>query len=178
MFSAVDLLSGYYQILCHPDDRDYTTFTTRRGNYRWKVMSQGLCNAPATFMRLMNRVLQGLEDFALVYLDDIIIYSSSVVEHCSHLEQVFDRLRQAGLKMAPFKCHFAMHELVFLGHLVDARGTRPDPGKLEALRQLAPPRNVSEIRSAPGLFSYYRRFVYNFAEIARPMTALLKKDAP
>ena len=120
-FTSLDLASGYWQVEMKPEDREKTAFITQFGTFQFKVMPFGLCNAPATFQRLMDEVLQGiLWDFVVVYLDDLNVYSRNFDEHLSHLQDVFDHLRQASLKLNPEKCKFAFSELVFLGHVIDS----------------------------------------------------------
>jgi len=118
-FSTIDLRAGYWQKLIDERDRDKTCFVTRRGTFRFKVLSFGLANAPALFQRLMDLVLVGLTwEICLVYLDDIIIMSDTSDDHLSRLTTVFDRLRAANLKLKPSKCRLFQRQVIFLGHLV------------------------------------------------------------
>ena len=114
--------------------------------------------------------------FVVVYLDDTIIYSRTFNDHLKHLREVFLRIRKAGLKLNLEKCQFWMQRLPFLGHIITPQGIGPDPGKVEAIKKLIPPRNVSQLRSFLGLARYYRKFIRNFSEIARPLNKLLKKE--
>jgi len=176
-FTALDLASGYWQVAMHPDDQDKTAFITPFGLYEFKVMPFGLKNAPATFQRLMNRILQPIiGKFCAVYLDDIIIYSTTFLDHLDHTKQVFQRLRDANLKIKMKKCSFALQELHYLGHVVGGDGIKPDPNKLKVMKDLSNPKTVTEVRMAIGLFSYYRRFIKNFATIAEPLYQLTKKN--
>ena len=175
-FSTLDLASGYWQVELDPESQPKTAFTTRSGHYEFQVMPFGLCNAPATFQRLMEMVLRGLNwDVCLIYLDDIIIFSATFQDHLSRLRQVFDRLRQAGLKFSPKKCHFAQQQVEYLGHIVSKHGIAVDPSKVSKVRDWPTPRSVKEVRTFLGVASYYRRFVPEFARIAGPLNQLTRK---
>ena len=142
-------------------------------------MPFGLCNAPATFQRAMDNILRKIkEKFVLVYLDDIIIFSKSYDEHLQHLQQVFDLLKEAQLKINPEKCHFCTNKIQFLGHVISGQGIQPDPAKIEKIINLNAPFNVKQLRTVLGLFSYYRRFVKNYSKLVAPLNDLLKKDVP
>ena len=178
-FSTLDLTSGYWQVGLTEDARKKSAFCIPGGLYQFKVMSFGLCNAPGTFERLMERVLAGLSwKSCLLYLDDIIIYSQTFAEHQEHLQEVFNRLVQAGLKLKPSKCQLFQAEVNFLGHIIGRSGVRTDPEKTEAVRKWARPQNVTDVRSFLGLCSYYRKFVKGFAEMAVPLHQLTQKKAP
>lgn len=173
-FSTLDLASGYWQVEVHPADREKTAFATPLGLYEFNRMPFGLCNAPATFQRLMQRCLSGLTvESVLVYLDDIIIYSANFTDHLKHLNAVFHRLWKHGLKLRVDKCSFLQPEVGFLGHIVTRRGVKPDPAKIEAVQNWPVPTTIKDIRAFLGLAGYYRRFVAGFAKIARPLNALL-----
>lgn len=177
-FSTLDLTSGYWQVEMTPRARKAAAFCTRQGLFEWNVMLFGLCNAPATFQRLMDRVLVGLQwQTCLVYLDDIVVLGKDATQMLERLEQVFSRLRQANLKLKPSKCCLFREEVAYLGHIVSASGIATDPQKTERVRDWPTPRNVSEVRQFVGLASYYRRFVPDFATIAKPLHELTKKYA-
>ena len=164
LFTTLDLQSGYHQVAMHSESRDKTAFISHAGLYEYNVMSFGLTNAPSTFQRLMSTVLHGLEwKICLIYIDDIIIFSSSFDEHLHRLRLVFDRLRLANLKLKPSKCTFARKSVRFLGFLLSSSGVSPDPDKLSAVQSFPVPTNVREVRSFLGLCNYYRRFVKDFA---------------
>ena len=142
-------------------------------------MPFGLCNAPATFQRTMDYVLGDAKGkFVMVYLDDVIIYSKTFEEHLTHLNDIFDRVRDANLRLKAEKCYFAAKELQFLGHVVGKDGVKPDPAKVDKIINYPYPTNLRDLRGALGLFSYYRRFIQNFSQIADPLYNLLKKDTP
>ena len=176
-FTCLDLRSGYWQIPMHPDSKEKTAFTCFAGFWEFEKMPFGMVNAPAYFSELMNEVLRGIQyKFTIAYLDDILIYSKTFEEHLEHIEAVFTRLRDAGLKLKMSKCEFLKNEVKYLGHLVSPSGIKPDPSKVEAIQELEPPTDVRGIRSFIGLTGYYRRFISNYAKIAKPLTELTKKN--
>ena len=176
-FSTLDLQSGYHQVAIHPDSKDKTAFITHAGLYEYNVLSFGLTGAPPNFQRLMSRILHGLEwKICLIYIDDIIIFSKSFEEHLSRLSLVFQRLREANLKLKPSKCHFARNSVNFLGFVVSSDGVSPDPDKIEAVRSFPVPKCVKDVRSFLGLCNYYRRFVEGFAKITSPLNRLTRKN--
>lgn len=177
VFSKIDLKSGYWQIQMSSDGVDKTAFVTHMGAFQWRRMPFGLKNATATFQRIMRSVLSGLEFCTEVHVDDILIFSESEEEHLVHLERVFERLAEANLVVNLPKCRFMQRELVFVGHKFTSQGVSPDPAKLDAIRRLQPPRDVTGVRALLGLLNYYRRFVKDFARIADPLTRLTTKGA-
>ena len=178
-FSTLDPRSGYWQVPIMVRDKEKTAFCTSSGQlYEFNQVTFGLCNAPATFSRLMDRVLSGLHwKTCLFYLDDIIVFSSAWEEHLARLRQVFKRLRHADLKLGAEKCTFAAKEVSYLGHRVTEESLLPDPALLVAIREIPPPKTATEVRSFLGLAGYYRRYVKNLATIAGPLHALTRKDA-
>ena len=179
-FTSLDLKSGYWQIPMAEHDKEKTAFITPGGLYQFRVMPFGLTNAPATFQRMMDLVLAGIKwHHCLVYLDDVLVFSRSFDEHLTHLVSVFDRLRKAGLKLAPKKCHICRMQVHYLGHVVSARGVSVDPAKTSALAQFPVPATAENVRSPfLGIAGYYRRFILNFASRAEPLSALLRAEAP
>ena len=177
-FSTLDMLSGYWQVEVHPDDREKTAFCTPEGLFEFRVMPFGLCNAPATFQRLMDAVLAGLQWSAcLVYIDDLVIPGKTFTEHLNHLRQVFERLREAGLKLKSSKCNLCLLKVGFLGHVVSADGVQTDPQKTERVASWPTPSSKREVQQFLGLANYYRRFVKDFAVVAKPLHRLTEKTA-
>ena len=142
LFSTFDLRSGYYQVAMDPRDAHKTTFVTRKGTFAFRVMPFGLCNAPATFQRLMDVTTMGLNlKICLVYLDDIIVFSRDVQSHLERLELLFRRLQGAKLKLKPSKCHLLQKSVSFLGYIVSDQGVSTDLKKIEAVRNWPTPRS-------------------------------------
>jgi hypothetical protein len=178
-FTTLDLASGYWQVAMNQHDREKTAFVTRYGTYEFNVMPFGLCNAPATFQRLMDRIYNGIAwKFVVVYLDDTIIFSQTFNDHLHHLREIFNRIKQARLKLNIEKCNFWMQRLPFLGHIITPNGIAPDPQKIEAVQKIQPPKNTTQLRSFLGLVGYYRQFIRNFSGIAKSLNQLLQKDEP
>ena len=134
VFSKIDLRSGYYQLRVKEGDVPKTAFRTRYGHYEFLVMPFGLTNAPAAFMDLMNRVFRPYVDqFVVVFIDDILVYSKDAQEHEQHLRIVLETLREKKLYAKLNKCDFWLKKVSFLGHIVSAEGIRVDPAKIEAV---------------------------------------------
>ena len=180
-FSTLDLASGYWQIRVHPNSIEKTAFITPQGLFEFRVMPFGLKNAPSVFQRLMSRVLMGLNpedgpDFVAVYIDDVLIFSRTLTDHIQHLKLVITRIQEVGLKLKPTKCHFVRREVEYLGHIITPDGLMPTPKLTKSVMEFPVPRNVREVRQFLGLSSYYRRFIPQFAHIARPLHVLTRKD--
>lgn len=178
-FTTLDLASGFHQIELDPKDIPKTAFNTPYGHYEFLRMPFGLKNAPATFQRAMDSVLYGLQgERCFVYLDDIVVFASSLQEHEQKLTEVFERLKIHGLKVQPDKCEFLRKEVAYLGHIISENGVKPNPEKVKSVRAFPVPKSCKDIKSFLGLAGYYRRFIPNFSKITKPMTSLLKKDVP
>lgn len=177
-FTTLDLASGYWQVEMDTESREKTAFCSHSGSYEFNVMPFGLCNAPATFQRLMEAVLVGLaREKCIVYLDDILVMGKTFEEHLDNLGQVLSRLRQAGLRLKPRKCHLAKRKVCYLGYVVSSEGVSADPTKVEAVKNFATPTDLRQLRSFLGLASYYRRFIPAFSKVAAPLFSLTRKDA-
>lgn len=178
-FTTLDLASGFFQIKLSPKDQAKTAFSVPLGHYEYTRMPFGLKNAPATFQRMMNNVLTGLQGIkCFVYLDDIVIYGSSLEDHNIKLKEVFERLSKHNLKLQPNKCEFLKTEVMYLGHLITRDGVKPDPKKVEVVQNYPVPKSPKQIKSFLGLAGYYRRFIENFSQLMQPLTKLLKKNEP
>ena len=175
-FSVFDLASGFHQIEMDPKDKAKTAFTTPNGHYEFSRMPFGLKNAPPTFQRLMDQALTGLQGTDLfVYLDDIVIYASSLQEHNIKVKKLLNRLREHGLTLQTNKCQFLRKEVAYLGHIISKEGVRPDPRKLKAVQDFPTPTTQKNIQQFLGLVGYYRRFVPDFTTKAKPLINLLGK---
>lgn len=172
-YSKIDLRSGYHQLRVKEEDIPKTAFRTRYGHYEFVIMPFGLTNAPAIFMSLMNKIFRPyLDQFVVVFIDDILVYSRSEEEHEQHLRIVLQILRENQLYAKASKCEFWLNEVKFLGHVVSENGIAVDPTKVEAVLDWRQPKTVSEIRSFLGLAGYYRKFIQDFSKLAKPMTRL------
>jgi Reverse transcriptase (RNA-dependent DNA polymerase). len=176
-FTCLDLTSGYWQVAMNDEDKKKTAFTTKFGLYEFNVMPFGLCNAPATFQRLMDKVLAPYRGkFVEVYIDDITIFSKTLEDHCEHVSIILDELRQANLMLNLEKCYFFLPNVKLLGHVVNREGIQPDDDKIIKVRDYPEPTNIRQLRGFLGLASYYRKFIKNFSTIAKPLNQLLEKD--
>ena len=172
-FSKIDLHSGYYQIRIAEEDREKTAFVTRYGSYEFLVLPMGLCNSPGTFMELMNFVFENqLDRFVIVFLDDVLVFSKSLLEHEKHMKEVLQILRDQKLYAKMSKCDLVRDEVDFLGHRVGRDGLSQEKDKTAAVTAWETPKSRTEVQQFLGLAGYYRKFVKNFADIAAPMTHL------
>lgn len=182
LFSAMDLTSGFYNIPMCEEDKKFTAFTTPLGLYEFNRLPQGLCNSPASFMRLMMSVF-GDQNFLtlLCYLDDLLVMAPCEEKALERLEMVFERLSAHGLKLAPKKCYFLKRSVRFLGHVVDEHGVATDPDKIAAITAIAEKDLMMDdgvspsprkIKSFLGMIMYYQRFIPNCSSIAKPLFTL------
>lgn len=177
-FTTLDLASGFHQIEMSENDISKTAFNTENGHYEFLRMPFGLKNAPATFQRIMDSILRGIQnEKCLVYLDDIIVYSTSLQEHIERLRSVFTRLRESNFKIQLDKSEFLRREVAYLGHIVTPDGVKPNPEKIKAIKNYPIPKTTKQIKGFLGLLGYYRKFINNFAKITKPLTKCLKKGA-
>ena len=167
----MDLRARCHHIELTTDLIPKTVFTSTFGKYEYIKVPFGLAQAPAYFQELMTGVLKDLP-FAMAYLDDIIIYSSTPEEHLEHIKTVFQKLHHAKLSMELSKCHFFAKEIQYLGHVLGIEGIKPVPAKTEAIKAMHPPVNLKQVHAFLGLVGYYRKFIKNFAKIAKPLTIL------
>ena len=175
IYTTLDFRSGYHHMASSAKAKPKSAFVTPIGKYKFTRCPFGLAQAPAYFQQLVNQVLTGLP-LAFRYLDDILIYSPDPQTHLDHLRQVFQRFREADLKLKASKCNFLKADVQYLGHFISGQEIEPVPEKLESIKNVPPPRMPKEIKQFLGLIGYYRKFVPRFADIARPLSALTRKD--
>ena len=177
IFTTLDLNSAYFQIPLDPSTSHKSAFVTHEGVFEFTRLPFGLRNSPMSFQSLMSLVLRGLNwKFVLCYIDDILIFSSNFQQHLVHLNEVFKRLRDANLTLKPSKCEFCVDNVMFLGHTVTKNGVLVDSAKTDRIKNFPIPKTQKELRGFLGLCNYYRRFVKDFAKIAVPLNALLKRE--
>jgi len=172
-FSVLDLKSGYYQIEMEEEDKAKTAFVCPLGFWEFQRMPQGITNAPSTFQRLMEKCMSDINlKEAIVFLDNIIVFSDTLEEHERRLQRVVDRLREYGLKLNLSKCKFFQTSVKYLGHIVSRDGVKTDPDKIRALKTWPSPKNLKELRSFLGFSGYYRRFIQGYSAVVKPLTDL------
>ena len=178
IFTTLDLRSGYYHISLDKESKAKTAFVTPFGKYEFNSVPFGLAQALAYFQQLISMVLQDCRDFAMAYLDDIIIFSQTLEEHLKHIEIIFQKLKVAGLKLKESKCDFFKSEIHYLGHLISDKGIQPLPEKLDTIsrKYASSQKTPKEIKQFLGLTGYYRKFIPRFSEISRPLAKLTAKD--
>lgn len=177
-FTTLDLASGFYQVEMNPEDIPKTAFNVEHGHFEFLRMPMGLKNSPSTFQRVMDNVLRELQNtICLVYLDDIIVFSTSLQEHIINLEKVFKKLRESNFKIQMDKSEFLKLETAYLGHVISKDGIKPNPDKISAIKNYPLPNTRTEIKRFLGLLGYYRKFIPDFAKITKPLTQCLKKGS-
>jgi hypothetical protein len=175
-FTKIDIRQAFHRVRITPGDEDLTTFRTRYGAYRYKVLPFGLTNGPSTFQRFINETMMGyLDDFCSAYIDDILIFSDTLEEHHDHVKKVLQRLRDAGLQADIKKCEFHVRETKYLGFIVGVNGVAVDPEKISVVRDWEEPTTVRGVQSFLGFCNFYRKFVRNYGRIAKPLNNLTKK---
>jgi transposase InsO family protein len=177
-FTKLDMRGAYNLLRIAKGDEWKTAFRCRYGHFEYQVMPFGLMNAPGTFQAFVNDVLRDyLDDFVVVYLDDILIYSESLDEHTAQVKKVLKKLEAAGICLKLEKCAFDKQEVSFLGFVIGVNGISMDPAKVAAIQEWATPKSAFDIQVFLGLANFYRRFVKNYSKVATPLTTLLKKNA-
>ena len=157
--------------------KEKTAFISSEGLFEFNRLPFGLKTAPGLFQNIMDDILREFKnDFAMAYIDDVIVYSKTFDEHLSHLEQIFMKFRKNDIQAKPSKCNFAKPRVPLLGHIVTKDGILVDPEKVEVIEKLKPPTTVKEVRRFIGMLSYYRKFIGNFSEVAEPLINLTKKN--
>lgn len=177
-FSKLDLKTGFHQIRISPDDVEKTAFKTKYGNFEFLVMPMGLRNAPATFQALMNSIFGDcIEDFIVIYLDDILIFSESREDHLRHLRLVLSRLKEHQLYIGKKKFELMLEETEFLGLIVGESGVKIGDDRSALIRDWPTPQSISELRSFLGLVQFFRHFIQHFSRISAPLTNLTRKNS-
>lgn len=176
-FSTIDMYSGFYQVEVDENDIKKTAFSVENGHYEFLRMPFGLKNAPATFQRVMDHILrEHIGKSCVIYLDDILIFSTSLQEHIENLEKVFKTLEKYNFKIQLDKSEFLKKETAFLGHVITTEGVKPNPEKIKAIKNWPVPKNEKELKGFLGTLGYYRKFIRDFAKITKPLTKALRKD--
>ncbi|CAM5155346.1 unnamed protein product [Natator depressus] len=176
--TTMDLTKGYWQVPLDADARLKPAFITPLGLYEFLVLPFGLKGAPATFQHLVDQLLRGMESFAVAYIGDICVFSQTWEDHVSQVKKVLDRLQEAGLTIKAEKCKVGMAEVSYLGHRVGSGCLKPEPTKVEVIRDWPTPQTKKQVQAFIGMAGYYRRFVPHFSSIAAPITELCKKGKP
>ena len=171
----MDLRAGYHHIPLDEPSIPKTAFNSPFGKFEYVKVPFGLAPAPAYFQELMTGILKDF-NFAIAYLDDIIIFSKTPQEHLLHIRRVFKQLKSANFSMKKSKCSFFSKEIQYLGHILNATGIRCLPAKTHAIQHMQPPTTPKQVRAFLGLVGYYRKFIKGFANIAKPLTLLIRQQ--
>lgn len=176
VFSLLDAASGFWQIPLDPESTKLTTFITPFGRYYFNRLPFGITSAPEIFQCEMTKLLEGQEGVA-TYMDDILIYADTPEQHeVRQKKKTLDTLKEAGLRLNHEKCLLRQKQLHYLGHCIDEHGIRPDKAKVNAITELEPPKNVSDLRRILGMIHYLGRYLPNLSEVTKPLSDLLKSD--
>jgi hypothetical protein len=178
MYSFMDGFSGYNQINIAPADQHKTAFICPWGTFAYKKLPFGLKNAGATFQRAMSYAFHDIRHIVQPYLDDLPAHSAKRQDHPTHLREIFLRCRHYRIRLNPHKCVFCVESGRLLGFIVSREGIRLDPLKVEAILNLPPPASLQQLQSLQGKANFLRRFIPNYAEVAKGFTRLLKRDTP
>ena len=176
--TTFDMCSGYYHLELTPESQAKSAFVVggpRDGKWEFNRCPFRLTEAPAYFQLLVSKVIEGLP-FTFGYLDDILVFSANIEEHLEYVRVLFQRLREADLKLSRRKCCFLKAHVQYLGHYISGSGLEPVPEKLEDLKKMPPPTDVTGVRIFLGFVGYYRKFIPQYSDIARPLTNLIHKD--
>ncbi|UYV79597.1 K02A2.6-like, partial [Cordylochernes scorpioides] len=177
IFTTLDLLSGYHHLDIHPDDKEYTAFTTTHGLYEFNKLSFGLKNSPSQFQRVLRQILNKYDvDFCMNYFDDFIIFSNNFQEHLTHLKVILDICIKENIKLKLSKCKFATYQIYFLGYEISNHQFSPSTNNIETIRKLNSPRNKKDLQRVLGSINIYSKFIPNYAKLRLPLNNLLKKD--
>ncbi|UYV60307.1 hypothetical protein LAZ67_1000791, partial [Cordylochernes scorpioides] len=177
IFTTLDLLSGYHHLDIHPDDKEYTAFTTTHGLYEFNKLSFGLKNSPSQFQRVLRQILNKYDvDFCMNYFDDFIIFSNNFQEHLTHLKVILDICIKENIKLKLSKCKFATYQISFLGYEISNHQFSPSTNNIETIRKLNSPRNKKDLQRVLGSINIYSKFIPNYAKLRLPLNNLLKKD--
>lgn len=174
--STLYCVSAYHAIKIHYDDREKTAFYTKQGNWQWKRIPFGLCNAAAFFVWHIASHLAGMAwEELLVFFDDVLIFGATFAKHCESLDRAFSLIEEAGLKVKPEKCCLLPQHVPFVGHILSTEGVSTDPEKVSAVKSWPPSTNVSELLVFLGRIGYYRKFILDFTSVASPLFLLEEK---
>ena len=177
IFTLLDLREAYHHIRMKEGEEWKTAFRTRYGHYEYTVMPFGLTNAPASLQSLMNDTFREfLDEFVVIYLDDILIYSKNEEQHHKHVEKVLEKIQEIGFLVKPEKCAWDVTEVEFLGHIITTEGIRMDPKKIKAIMEWPTPKNIKGVQGFTGLTNYYRKYVDKYSDKAAPLTDMTKKE--
>jgi hypothetical protein len=176
-FTSLDCRSGFWQVPLAESSKDITTFTTHIGKFKFEVTPFGLKNSPSFFMSFMDQVLEGMNKYALAYMDDILIHTKKDEKDHLDVNKVFDRIRQHKIKLKLNKCEFLKTETKYLGYIIGTEGIKPDPEKVSAITNLPRPVNVREVRAFIGAVGFNRSFFAKYSDLCCPLVNLTKKKA-